>query len=352
MNKKIALVLALVLVLPALLGLSACGSKKETLHVYNWEDYIDPAVIEMFEEEYGVNVKYSAFTTNEDMFALLQSGATSYDVIFPSDYIIERMIAEDLIAPIDYSLLPNFEHIDPEFASGVGYDPEAEYSVPYMWGTVGILYNTTMVSEPITSWEVLWDPQYDDNILMLDSIRDSLGITLKYLGYSLNTRDAAELEEAKAALIDQKEYVLSYVVDQGKDKMVRGEAAMAVVWSGDAAYAMAQNPDLDYVVPVEGSNIWVDAMVIPANSEHQELAHAFIDFMCRPDIAQMNAEYIGYSSPNATAVANMDPAISGDERFYPSQEVIANCEYFHDLGDDLDMYNEMWSEIKSGATGN
>ena len=209
-----------------------------------------------------------------------------------------------------------------------------------------------MVDEPITSWEAMFSDEHAGSVLMFRNSRDAMATALLYLGYSLNTRDPQELEEAKLALIDQKEYVLSYVVDQGKDKMVRGEAAMAVVWSGDAAYAMAQNPDLDYVVPMEGSNVWVDAMVIPANSEHQELAHAFIDFMCRPDIAQMNAEYIGYSSPNATAVANMDPAISGDERFYPSHEVIANCEYFHDLGDDLDMYNEMWSEIKSGATGN
>jgi spermidine/putrescine transport system substrate-binding protein len=348
MKKRLALVLACVLVLSALVSLCAC-SRKETLHVYNWEDYIDPAVIEMFEEEYNVNVKYSAFTTNEDMFALLQSGATSYDVIFPSDYIIERMIADDLIAPIDYSLVPNFSNVDPQFASGLDFDPEGAYSVPYMWGTVGILYNTTMVEEPIDSWDVLWDERYADNILMLDSIRDSLGIALKRLGYSLNTRDEAEIEEAKNSLIEQKQYVLSYVVDQGKDKMVRGEAAIAVVWSGDAAYSIAQNPDLDYVIPKEGSNIWVDSMVIPANSEHKELAHAFIDFMCRADIAQMNAEYIGYSSPNAAAVELLDDEVKNDERFYPPKSVQDNCEYFHDLGDALDMYNEMWSEIKSGA---
>lgn len=349
MKRKLALILALVLALPAVLGLCACGGK-ETLHVYNWEDYIDPAVIDLFEEEYNVNVKYSAFTTNEDMFALLQSGATSYDVIFPSDYIIQKMIAEDLIIPIDYSLVPNMENIDTSLSSGMEYDPDGAYSVPYMWGTVGILYNTTMVDEPITSWDVLWDEKYDDNILMLDSIRDTMGLALVRLGYSLNTHDEGQLAEARDTLIEQKQYTLSYVVDQGKDKMVRGEAALAVVWSGDAAYSIAQNPDLDYVVPEEGSNIWVDAMVIPTTSKHQELAHAFIDFMCRPDIAQMNAEYIGYSSPNTAAVALLDEQTRNDERFYPPQEVIARCEAFCDLGAMLEVYNEMWSEIKSGAT--
>nr|WP_197714760.1 ABC transporter substrate-binding protein [Maliibacterium massiliense] len=347
-KRLLVCVLCLALVCAGSLSMVGC-SKKPTVHVYNWEDYIDPAVVEMFEEEYGVKVKYSAFTTNEDMFALMQSGATSYDVIFPSDYMIERMVANDMLQPIDYNRVDQFENIEERWQKGLDFDPEGKYSVPYMWGTVGILYNKTMVNGEIDSWDALWDPQYSGNILMIDSIRDALGISLKREGFSLNTKDTAELEQAKQALIDQKPLVLAYVVDQAKDKMIRGEAAMALVWSGDAKYAMEQNEDLDYVVPKEGSNVWVDSMVVPANAKNAQGAMDFINFMCRPDIAQMNAEYIGYCSPNKAALENMDAEITEDERFYITDEEYNKCEYFHDLGDALETYNEMWSEIKSGG---
>ncbi|MGI6005462.1 MAG: ABC transporter substrate-binding protein [Christensenellales bacterium] len=346
MKRILSLTLMIVLALSSLLLFAGC-ERKPVVHVYNWEDYIDPDVLDIFEEEYGVKVKYSGFTTNEDMFALVQAGATTYDVIFPSDYIIERMIKDDLLLPIDYGKVTNFQHLSDEFQSGLDFDPESTYSVPYMWGTVGILYNTTMVDGPVDSWDVLWDPQYQGNIFMLDSIRDAMGIALKRAGYSLNSRDPQEVEEAKQMLIGQKPLVLAYLVDQAKDKMVRGEAALALMWSGDAAYAIDQNPDLEYAIPKEGSNIWVDSMIVPKNAPNPDAAMDFINFMCRPDIAAMNAEYIGYSTPNESALELLDPDISEDQRFYPDNVDELNLEYFHDLGDALKTYNDMWSEIKS-----
>lgn len=348
MKKTGTLLLALLLLVTTCFALVGCQNTP-TVQVYNWEDYIDPEVLKDFEEETGITVKYSRFTTNEDMYALMEKGGVSYDVVFPSDYMIERMIQNDMLQTIDTSKLENYGKIGDQFKD-LDYDPNNEYSVPYMWGTVGILYNKTMVNGTPDSWDVLWDEQYKDQILMIDSIRDSLGITLKKLGYSLNTQNKDEIEAAKIALQEQWPLALAYVVDEGKDKMIRGEAAMAVVWSGDAVYAMSENEDLDYFVPKEGSNFWFDAMVIPKNAKNPEYAQKFIDFMCRPDIAARNTEYIGYSTPVPEALdileENEYPFMEA-EAFNPSDDVINNCEIFHDLGDNLSYYEQIWTEIKN-----
>ena len=216
-----------------------------------------------------------------------------------------------------------------------------------MWGTVGIIYNKTMVDEPVTSWQILWDPKYSKQILMLDSQRDSIGVTLKMLGYDMNTRDLNELEEAKQALIEQKPLVLAYVGDDVKDKMIAGEAALAVVWSGDAVYMKRENPDLEYALPQEGSNLWVDAMVIPKTSKHKAEAELFINFMCDPEIAYKNADYIGYSSPHLEAKKMLDPELLNDPAAYPEMEELVNCDIFKDLGDFLRVYDRIWTEIKA-----
>ena len=216
-----------------------------------------------------------------------------------------------------------------------------------MWGTVGIIYNKTMVDEPVTSWRILWDPKYGKQILMLDSQRDSIGVALKMLGYDMNTRDLDELEAAKQALIEQKPLVLAYVGDDVKDKMIAGEAALAVVWSGDAVYMKRENPDLEYALPQEGSNFWVDAMVIPKTSKHKTEAELFINFMCDPEIAYKNANYIGYSSPHREGKKMLDPELLNDPAAYPEMEELVNCDIFKDLGDYLRVYDRIWTEIKA-----
>jgi len=329
------------------LVLSGCGGGgKPTLNVYNWGDYIDESVNKSFEKEYNVKVNYETFSTNEDMYIKLKSGGSSYDVAIPSDYMINRMIEEGMLEKIDFNNIPNFKYIEDRFKN-LEYDPTNEYSVPYMWGTVGILYNKTMVQEPVDSWRILWDEKYSKQILMMDSQRDSIGITLKMLGYSLNTRNLDELEEAKQMLIKQKPLVLAYVVDEVKDKMISGEAALAVVWSGDAVYCMRENEDLEYVIPREGSNLWVDALVIPKGSANKKEAEAYINYMCETEVAFKNTDYIGYSTPHSEAKKMLDPDLLSSMAAYPSDEELENCEVFLHLGDMIKVYDEIWTEIKS-----
>lgn len=344
MKKMFAAVLSLVLVL----SLSLAALAEETITVFNWYDYIDEAVLDMFEQETGISVKYACFTTNEEMYAKLNAGAGSYDVIFPSDYIIERMIKEDALEKLNKDNMPNVSGVI-DWMQTPDYDPTGEYSVAYMWGTVGILYNTTYVDEPITSWKSMFDPAYKKDVFMLDSIRDTLGITLKMLGYSMNTKDPDQLEEAKNALIQQKAdgIVKGYLVDETKDKMIAGEAAMALMWSGDALYAMEGSEDLAYVVPEEGSNVWVDGMCIPKGSQHKEAAEKFIDFLCRPDIARMNMDYIYYSTPIQQVVDEMDEEEKNNTTLNPPADVVERCEFFHDISDDMEMYDRIWLEIRA-----
>lgn len=348
-------------VVPVLLAvLIVCGGifygSKEKLGgsnqviVYNWGEYLDPDTIKIFEEETGINVVYEEYETNEIMFPKVQSGAIAYDVVCPSDYMIQRMIENDLLAEIDYSNIPNIKNIGAAYMEqSKQFDPENKYSVPYCWGTVGILYNKTMVDEPIDSWSVLWDSKYKDNILMQDSVRDAFGVTLKYLGYSLNSTDLDELQQAKELLIEQKPLVQAYVVDQVRDKMIGNEAAIGVIYSGEAIYTQLENPDLEYVIPKEGSNLWIDSWVIPKNAEHKENAEKFINFICRPDIAKMNFDYITYSTPNTAGRELIeDPKIRNSEIAFPDSKDLERCETFRFLGDKADVtYNELWREVKS-----
>lgn len=341
--KKLAFILSIAL----LVSLFPVALAQEEVNVYNWEDYIDEQVLEMFEQETGIKVNYINFTTNEDMMVQLRANPGAFDVIFPSDYCVERMIAENLIQPIDMSKITNHSEIDPRLLNP-DYDPTNEYSVPYMWGTVGILFNSTMVEEDITSWASMFDSKYAGQVFMMDSYRDTLGAALKYLGYSLNTRVPAELSAARDLLIKQKQdgIVKAYQVDETKDKMVLGEAAMALMWSGDAQYAIDRNADLKFVVPSEGSNIWVDPMVISSTAQNVENAHTLIDFLTRPEIAKMNCDYIRYSSPNLGAIALMGDEYMQNEVLNPSEEITNRCEYFHDVGDFINVYNTLWGQIK------
>ncbi len=344
--RKVKVIALIALVVSIAFSLVGCGEDKPTLNVYNWGDYIDPDVIKQFEEEFNVKVNYDTFATNEDMYVSIAKGGTSYDVAFPSDYMIERMIAEGLLAKIDKNNIPNLKYIDEEFLD-LDFDPNNEYSVPYMWGTVGILYNKKLVDDKVDSWDILWNEKYKGQILMLDSQRDSIGVALKKLGYSLNTRNLDELEKAKEELIKQKPLVYAYVGDEVKELMVGEEAALAVVWSGDAVALMRENENLAYAIPKEGTNIWFDNMVIPKNAQNKELAEKFINFMNRPEIAAKNAEYIGYSTPNVAAKELLPDDMKNSNVAYPSKEEIANTEIFLDVKDMITVYDKIWLEVKS-----
>ncbi len=345
MKKLASLLLSALLAFSALPVLAQGGG---VVNVFNWEDYINEDVIAMFEEETGIKVNYMRFTLNEDMMVQVRTSPGAFDVVFPSDYAIERMIAEDLLQPIDFSKVPNTQNTL-DWLRNPDYDPENRFSVPYMWGTVGILYDTTRVKGPVDSWDVLFDEQYKGEVFMMDSPRDTLGAALKYLGYSVNSKNPTEIQAAANLLIEQKQkgIVKAYQVDETKDKMVAGEGILALVWSGDAQYAINLNPNLAYAVPKEGSNVWVDGMVIPAQAKNPENALAFIDFLCRPEIAQLNCEYIEYSSPNVAAIALMGEEYTSNENLNPSQETIDSCEFFHDNNDVKVLYDTFWGMVKN-----
>ncbi len=329
---------------------TGAGSSDKQVIVYNWGDYLDPDVIDLFEEETGIHVVYEEYETNEIMYPKVQSGAIAYDVVCPSDYMVQRMIENDLLAEINFDNIPNIKYIDDIYMDlSTQFDEDNKYSVPYLWGTVGILYNKTMVHEPVNSWGILWNEKYKDSILMQDSVRDAFGVALKYLGYSLNSTDLDELEAAKNLLIKQKPLVQAYVVDQVRDKMIGNEAALGVIYSGEALYCQEENPDLEYVIPEEGSNLWIDSWVIPKNAQNKENAEAFINFLCRPDIAKMNFEYITYSIPNSAGRALIeDDWMRNSTIAFPDISQLKNCETFRFLGDENEIiYNELWREVKS-----
>jgi spermidine/putrescine-binding protein len=319
----------------------------EKVSVYNWGDYIDPETLKIFEKETGIEVEYMVFETNEDMYAKIANGKSSYDVIIPSDYMVQRMIQENLLQEINWDNIPNIVNIDKRFLNRF-YDPESRYSVPYTWGTMGILYNKTMVDEAPTSWQALMDEKYSMNMFMLNSPRDTIGIALLMCGYDINSTDDKELEAAKNLLIKQKPMVLAYVVDEVKDKMIGEEAAIALVWSGDASMCMSENEDLDYVVPEEGSNIFFDSICIPANAKNVSGAEKFIDFLCRADIAAKNYEYVGYAIPNTAAIEYMGADDYNKSPVNnPPQEVLDKCTEFHYLGEETKKYDKIWTEIIS-----
>jgi spermidine/putrescine-binding protein len=349
MMKKILLCVSLLAVSFGLM--TGCSKEEgEKVYVYNWGEYIDPDVIEMFEEETGIKVVYDEFEQNEEMYPKIKAGAVQYDVVCPSDYMIQKMIEEDLLAEINFENVPNLTNIDPAYLeSAKNFDPDNKYSVPYCWGTLGILYNKTMVDGPIDSWSAIFDEKYSGNILMIDSVRDAFGIALSYLGYDLNSTDEAELEQAKLLLSSQYPLVQAYVVDQVRDKMIGGEAALGVIYSGEAIFTQRENPDLEYVVPNEGSNVWIDGWVIPKNCRDKENAEAFINYMCSAEIALKNFEYITYSTPNAAARELItDEDIKNSQVAFPEQSIIDRCRTYRYLGEEMEaLYIDKWNEVKS-----
>ncbi|WP_418452205.1 ABC transporter substrate-binding protein [Candidatus Ventrimonas sp.] len=329
------------------------------LYVYNWGEYIDEDVISQFEEETGITVVYDLFETNEEMYPVIEAGAVNYDVVCPSDYMIQKMRENDLLAELNFDNIPNIDQIDPAYMEmSQAFDPENKYSVPYCWGTVGILYNTRLLEElgvpAPTKWADLWDERLSGEILMQDSVRDAFMVALKKDGYSMNSESKDELEQAKQELIDQKPLVQAYVIDQVRDKMIGGEAAVGVIYSGEMLYIQDEvanlglDYNLEYVIPEEGTNLWLDSWVIPKNAKNKENAEKWIDFMCRPEIAKANFEYITYPTPNKGAFELLDEDMQNNKAVFPDIDSLKDSEVYKYLGDDTDaIYNELWKEVKA-----
>jgi spermidine/putrescine transport system substrate-binding protein len=318
-----------------------------TLTVYNWGDYIDPALIKKFEKQTGIKVIYQTFDSNEAMMAKIAQGGATFDVAVPSEYAVSKMKEDGLLIPLDHSKLPNLKYINQRFLN-LSFDPGNRYSVPYFWGTVGIVYNPSMLGgKKITSWNDLWDPDLRNQILLVDGAREVIGMGLNSLHYSLNDTNKEHLQEAKEKLDRLVPNVKAIVGDEIKMLLANEEAAIGVVWSGDAAEIIAENDRLDYVVPKEGSNLWFDNMVIPKTAKNIEGAHAFINFMLDPKNAAQNAEYVGYSTPNEKALDYMPKEITEDKRFYPDFDSIGNLEVYENLGKRmLAYYNELFLQFK------
>ncbi|MFF2483190.1 PotD/PotF family extracellular solute-binding protein [Paenibacillus sp. NPDC058071] len=332
--------------LTAYLNSSQGYSSGNTLTIYNWGDYIDPELIARFEKETGIKVIYQTFDSNEAMMTKIEQGGTTFDVSIPSEYAISKMKEENLLLPLDHSKLPNLKYIDPSFMD-LSFDPGNIYSIPYFWGTVGVVFNPDLTNLKFKSWDDLWDESLRNQIFLLDGAREVIGMGLNSLHYSLNDTNEDHLREATAKLSKLTPNVKAIVGDEIKMLLANEEAAVGLVWSGDASEIMSENEKLDYVVPEEGSNLWFDNMVIPKTAKNIEGAHAFINFMLDPEVAAQNTEYVGYSTPNAEALAFLPEEIAGDERFYPSKELTEKLEVYENLGKRmLSHYNELFLEFK------
>ncbi|HIV02544.1 MAG TPA: spermidine/putrescine ABC transporter substrate-binding protein [Candidatus Aphodoplasma excrementigallinarum] len=348
--KKIGVLMCAALV--AVASLAGCssdgGEEKVTLRVYNWGEYIAPGLLEQFEEETGIHVEYDTFNDNESMYAKVKnSGSDSYDIVVPSDYMIKKMIEEDMLAPINYDNVPNIKNLDPSFTN-LSYDPEGTYSVPYLWGTVGILYDIDQTGRELTSMKDMFDPAFARKVCMLDSIRDTIGMTLKMQGYSMNDLDPAHIAEVRDILLEQKPNVLAYGTDELPAKVIGGTAAMAMVYSGEGIRAVEEQPEnMRFVIPEEGSNLAVDSFVILKTSQNKEAAEQFLNFMLDADVALENAIETGYSTTNAAAREMLPDEIKNDPGRYPSQDVLDKCEIFETLPADNTDYIDAWNQIKA-----
>ncbi len=354
MKKTVFKLLAAAFMVSMLLtGMTGCGGSggKEYINVFNWGECIEESLIEEFEDETGIKVNYSTYATCEEMYAKLKNGGVTYDVVVPSDYMVSRMIEEDMLEKVDFANVPNMSYVDEEFLNPE-YDPTGEYSVPYQWGTVGIIYNKDVVDEAdIGSWDLLWNQKYKDQILMFDNSRDALGIALKRMGQSYNTVDENAVKAAADMLIEQKPLVQAYVMDQIFDKMENGEAAIAPYYTGDY-YLMLEETDpeeisLGYYMPKEGSNLFVDAMCIPKGTQNKAGAEAFINFICEPENMAKNMEFISYSTAESEAKALLPERLKNDD-MYPPADIRKNLETYINLPENIrSMYDSLWVEIMS-----
>lgn len=352
MNKLTRLTLAILVVCAALwfgtiqLQKAQGYTKNNTLTLYNWGDYIDPALIKKFEKQTGYHVSVETFDSNEAMYTKIKQGGTAYDLAVPSDYMIEKMRKAHLLKPIDHTKLKGFNQIGQQFLNQP-FDPGNRYSIPYFWGTLGIIYNDQLTHQPITHWADLWQPQYKGKIMVVDSARDMMAVGLIETGHSVNSTNPADLQAAKQKLDQMAPNVKAVVADEIKMYMVQNEASVAVTWSGEAAEMLANNPHLHYVIPTEGSNLWFDNLVIPKTAKHTKAAYAFLNFMLTPENAAQNADYIGYSTPNLAAKQLLPAGTRNNSAFYPSNQVIDQLQVYSDLSPKtVGLYNDLFLEFK------
>lgn len=342
MKKLIPFIVVLVAFL-----MTACNDDGEKLYVYNWGDYMDMDVVKEFEEEYNVKVIYQEFATNEDLYVKIKNSSEPMDVIFPSEYMLERMSNEGLLNELDFSKLDNLKYVDKDL-TGMSYDKENKYSVPFFWGTVGIIYNSEKYPEGLQKWADLWNEKYKKDMVLYYSQRDILMVALKKLGYSMNTSDEAQLEDAKNELIDQKPLVYAYLGDEIKDILIAEDANVGVVYSGDAGIVIEENPKYKYVLPKEGTNLWFDVAAIPKNARNVNRAHDFINFLLRPEIAARNAEYLQYATVESEAKKYLPESLVNNEALYPDRTNMTNFEIFEDPSQKLKLYDRIWTEFQSG----
>ena len=334
-----------------------CGDTSklaDKIYLYNWVEYIDPAIYDQFKEECGVEVIETNFDSNETLLATLQAGGADYDIIVPSDYMVQIMIDEGMLMPLDFNVITNIKNMDPLNVNQF-FDPEQKYTVPWFWGTSGFAVDTNVVTEYTDSWSMMFDPNspYCGQMSMLDDQRETLGAALMYLGYSINDTDPAHLEEAKNLLIEQSKCVKAYDSQTNDDLIISGETVLAHIWTGDAI--LAGLPDYGgrdgilYVIPQEGYTIWQDNMAIPNSAPNAYTAMVFMNYTQFPEIAAQNAEYVGYGSPNAAAKDFIDPDILADEGIYPPPDVAARLQWIEDVGPALELYDRIWTEFKAAV---
>jgi len=337
--------------------MAGCGGGKpklaKELHLYNWSEYMDPQVLEDFEKEFGVHVTEDTYATNEELLAKLQAGATGYDVIVPSDYMVEVMIEESLLAKLDHANIPDIKNIDPQFADPP-YDPGMVHCVPYMWGTTGIGYNTEVFEEPPDSWAYMFDPelasQYAGQFTMLNDVREAMGAALKYLGYSLNSTNEEELKQARDLLIQQKPWVYAYDSEQYAPLISAGETVMAHGYNGYFFMTALEDERIWYTIPKEGATIWADNLCIPSTAPNKYTAEVFINYILRPEVSAALVNYLWYPSPNSAANEFIDPEILNEPAIYPPPEVMERLEWIEDVGEATPIYERFWTEVKAAGS--
>lgn len=359
--KKAAFLLAAFLLL-SFRGISAAAESAPidpsvTLNVYNWGEYIANGtdgsmdVNAEFTRRTGIAVNYTTFDSNESLYSKLAGGGADYDIIIPSDYMVSKLLNQGMLAPLDFENIPNYRYIDEEFRDP-DYDPGGKYSVPYTWGVVGLFYNTDYIKEEITGWDALWNPEYAGKILMFDNPRDSFAIAQFRLGQSLNTTEESDWRAAAELLKEQRPLRQGYVMDQIFDKMESGEAWIAPYYAGDAAILVENSDNIAFVVPEEGTNFFVDAVCIPATSSHKREAEEYINFLCDPEIAGANMDYVGYSTPETAAKEYMDQEVVQSPIHYPDEEVLERTQVFVELPEETSkLVDALWAEVKMGGPG-
>ena len=360
MKRLISIFLACltVLLLPAgaSAGEEAASGPQVTINVYNWGEYIANGtdgsmdVNAEFTRRTGIQVNYTTFDSNESLYSKLAGGGADYDVIFPSEYMVSRLIQEGRLEELNLENIPNFQYVDQQFRNP-DYDPGNRYSVPYTWGVVGVFYNTDYIEE-VTSWESLWDGAYAGKILMFDNPRDSFAIAQFRLGQDLNTADPKDWQEAAELLKEQRPLLQGYYMDQIFDKMLSGEAWIAPYYAGDAAILVENSDNIAFAVPEEGTNFFVDSACIPVTASHKREAEEYINFLCDPEIAGANMDYVGYSTPETAAKEYLDPEMAESSLYYPDEETLSRTQVFVNLPEETSrLVDRLWAEVKMGGPG-